>query len=299
MQVVVVGAEGFIGKELQRRCRIKNIEVVGIDIVPSEHLGHIQMDIRSQEIERAIPQDVDILIHLAAISRHQDCLNDVQTAFDINVNGTLNLMRAAQARRVKQFIFASSEWVYGGVRNADVQTEESAIDANRVTSAYALTKIIDERLLRIAHLGGFCPVTVLRFGIVYGPRPSNWSAVEALFHAVRTQETVTVGSLMTARRFIHVSDIAEGILSAFGQGGFEILNISGDRLITLREVIEQSARILGRRPQIVEQTPQQISIRNPDNRKAREILGWKPTIDLVSGLQSLLEPSGLVTAGAR
>jgi len=292
MRIVISGSESFIGKKLKQHCRIKNIEFIGIDMVSSEDANHITMDIRSPDIEQVIPASTDAFIHLAAISRNQDCREDPITAFDVNVGGTLNLIHAAQRRGVKQFVFASSEWVYGDVGNADIQTEESVIDAARITSEYALTKIVGERVLHMAYQRGFCPVTVLRFAIVYGPRPKNWSAVEGLFNAVRTQDVVEVGgSLRTARRFIHVSDIADGILSVLGRDGYEIFNLSGNTLITLRDVIEQSAALLNKRPRVVEKNPQDVSIRNPDNQKARQVLGWKPVVDLQSGLKSLLEIS--------
>ena len=288
MKIVITGSMGFIGKELKQHCRANNIEFIGIDIVPCEDTNHIIMDIRSSEIEKVIPENVDALIHLSAISRDQDCREDPITAFDVNVGGTLNLIHAAQRRGVKQFVFASSEWVYGDVGNADIQTEESVIDAARITSEYALTKIVGERVLHMAHQRGFCPVTVLRFGIVYGPRSSNWSAVESLFHTVATQDQVTVGSLATARRFVHIADIAAGITSTLGRTGFEVFNLSGDRLITLRDVIEQSSELLGRQPTVCERDAASVSIRNPDNRKACELLKWTPALGLKDGLATLM-----------
>jgi len=291
MRIVITGSEGFIGKELKEHCRTKNIEFIGIDAVAAEEDHHLVMDIRAPEIKGAIPQDVDALIHLAAISRDQDCRANPRLTFDINVLGTLNLIQAARGRGVRQFIFASSEWVYGQVGNNAVQTEDQPIDVTRVQSGYALSKIVGEQNLRMAHQQGFCPVTILRFGIVYGPRPGDWSAVESLFHAVRTQDTVSVGSLATARRFVHVSDIADGILSALGRKGFEIFNLAGDALITLREVIEQSASLLNRHPKVIEESPLSVSIRNPDNIKARRVLKWKPGIGLKEGLSTLMMPS--------
>ena len=289
MRIVIAGSESFIGKELKQHCRARNIEFIGLDLAPSKEAGHHQVDIRSPEVDQAIPQNADALIHLAAISRDQDCRKDPIRAFDVNVGGTLNLIRTAQARKVKQFVFASSEWVYGNVQNVGIQTEDSVIDAACITSEYALTKIVGERLLNMAYQRGFCAVTVLRFGIVYGPRTVPLSAVEGLFNEVRTQSSVEVkGSLSTVRRFVHVSDIAEGILSALGQGGYEIFNLSGNTLITLRDVIEQSAALLNRHPTVIETDPQNISIRNPDNQKARKVLGWEPKIDLARGLSSLL-----------
>lgn len=289
MRVVITGSEGFVGRALKEQCRIEGVEAIGIDMVPSDDTGHVIMDIRSPTIEEAIPNGADALVHLAAISRDQDCINAPITAFDVNVGGTLNLLRSARARGVGQFIFASSEWVYGEVGSEDVQTEESPIDLARVKSAYALSKIVGERLLYMTHRDNdSCAVTVLRFGIIYGPRPANWSAVEQLFHAVRTGETVEVrGSLNSGRRFIHVSDIANGMLHSIGRTGYEIFNLCGNSLITLQQVIDQSAELLGRRPRVVERDPLAVSIRNPDNQKARRILGWEPVIGLKEGLSTL------------
>jgi len=300
MTLIVSGAESFIGTALKACCRALRIEVIGIDTRPSNDPGHLQLDIRSPHLQDALPSDAEAMVHLAAISRDQDCHRDPRSAFDVNVGGTLNLIQAAQARGVKQFLFASSEWVYGEVRNDDTQTEELTIDIMRISSEYAMTKIIGERLLASACQRGLCPVTVLRFGIVYGPRlPAAWSAVESLFEAVRTQGIVTVGSLATARRFIHVTDIARGILAALGRSSYEIFNLSGETLITLQDIIEQSAQLLNRQPRVIERNPASVSIRNPDNRKAREVLGWAPQVGLKEGLGSLLQTQSEVLDGTR
>lgn len=292
MRVVIVGSEGFVGKELKRQCRTKNIEVITIDSVSSDDPNHVVADIRSKDIDSAIPQQVDALVHLAAISQDEDCRANPHLAFDVNVLGTLNLIRAAKRRGARQFIFASSEWVYGEVIDGALQTEEQVIDATKIQSEYALSKIVGEQALKLAHQRDLCPVTILRFGIIYGTRPDNGSAVESLFHAVGTGETISVGSLDSARRFIHVSDIAEGICSAIGRSDFEIFNLSGDRLITLRDVIEESGQLLRRSPEVRETNPGSASVRNPDNRKARTELGWAPTLDLKAGLTSLMVSAG-------
>jgi len=148
-----------------------------------------------------------------------------------------------------------------------------------------LSKIVGEQLLKLTN--SFQAVTVLRFGIVYGPRPSNWSAVETLFNAVRTQDEIRIGAAATARRFIHVSDVVSGILASRGRQRFEIFNVSGNRPVTLGEIIEVSATLLDRRVRVVETNPALPSIRNPDNSKARTELGWTPIMDLRTGLQTL------------
>ena len=289
MRVVITGCESFIGRELIKQCCVSGIQYVGIDVSACSAAGHIPMDIRSPDIDEAIPTGADVLIHLAAISRDEDCRRDTLAAFDVNVGGTMNLIRAARARAVRQFVFASSEWVYGEVANDASKSEETVIDVNRISSEYALTKIVGERTLTLAFAGGPCAATVLRFGIVYGPRLANWSAVEALFDAVATKDVVEIkGSARTARRFIHVTDVAAGILAALGRQGHETFNLSGDTLVSLGDIIKESAAILGRSPKVVERDPSAISIRNPSNTKARDVLGWRPAIGLRQGLMTLL-----------
>ena len=73
-----------------------------------------------------------------------------------------------------------------------------------------------------------------------------------------------------------------------GRAGFEVFNLSGNTVITLGEIVEQSAELLGRRPPVKETNPAAVSIRNPDNSKAKEVLGWEPKIGLKEGLATLL-----------
>ena len=286
MTLFITGAESFIGRALRDRCDATGQNWLGIDRVASAAGRVHKADIRDPAVADLIPEGANV-VHLAAISRDPDCRADPRTAFDVNVTGTLNLAAAAQKRGARQFIFASSEWVYGGVRNNETQREDQPIDITAMTSEYALSKIVAEQCLKLSFQ--LPAMTILRFGIVYGPRPANWSAVESLFNSVLTKDEVKVGALNTARRFIHVDDIVSGILASCGRTGFEIFNPSFDRLIGLGDVIEASMKICGRRPKVVETNPSQVSIRNPDNAKARAALNWAPLIDLAAGLGTLAD----------
>jgi len=284
MSIFLTGSESFIGRALIARCQSIGIPVLGVDsVAPNSDVSKI-FDIRDPALSDIIPEGATI-VHLAAISRDPDCRADPREAFDINVQGTFNVVSAAQKKNASQMVFASSEWVYGDVRNDEVQLEDRAIDITTMKSEYAITKIVSEQALR---LGCTLPaVTILRFGIVYGPRMSNWSAVENLFNAARKEDEIKIGSALTARRFIHVEDIISGVLASRGRSGFEIFNLSGDNPISLGEVVKTSAEVWGRKVKIIETNPAQPSIRNPDNAKARASLGWAPEFDLMSGLMDL------------
>lgn len=279
---------GFVGRELVRQCRKRGIEFVGVDLLDIQSECCHKADIRDPDIADLIPEGLDAIVHLAAMSRDQDCKDKAYECFDTNVMGTLNLINAAQKRKVKQFIFASTEWVYGPCKEDEIKDEDSSIDITKVTSEYALSKLVGEANLRQKYARGFCPVMILRFGIIYGPREKNWSAVESLFHAVRTKDEVRVGSLRTGRCFIHIEDIVSGIICSLGAGGFNIINLQGDRFISLGEIIETSGKILGRSPKVVETAASDFDIRNVSNKKAAEMLGWKPRFGLEEGLRSLM-----------
>lgn len=297
MKVVVIGAGSFIGGELTRLCEARGIQVVGIDVVASGLPGFHQVDIRDRNIADLIPMGADAVVHLAALSRDPDCRDRAYECFDVNVLGTLNVMEAAKARQAKQFVFASSEWVYDSFQPGREKDEDTPIDATRLTSEYALSKYVSEVNLRQKAAHGFCPATIVRLGIVYGPRAKNWSAVETLLNAVATQDEIKVGALATARRFIHVTDVAEGIMATFGRSeAFDLFNIQGPALTTLEDVIESASALLCRRPRIVETAPVSPSVRPVSSRKAASILGWSARIGIRAGLADVAEKLQLAPA---
>jgi nucleoside-diphosphate-sugar epimerase len=280
----ITGAESFVGKRLVKHCKDKNISYSGVDVVASEDSNISKIDICDDDLRELIPVD-SVVIHLAAISRDPDCAKNPSLANKINVEGTLNVLRSAKLRDCRQIIFASSEWVYGQVSNDSEQRESDELHVQRLDSIYAITKAVGEHYLRL--LREDLAVTILRFGIIYGPRPSNWSAVESLFNSVKNNEEVVVGSLKAGRRFIHVDDICAGILAAVGQINFEIFNISGDGTVTLGQIIEESKKIHSTTPKVIESSPEKISLRNPSNLKAKQRLDWSPLVSLSEGLKSL------------
>lgn len=287
MKAFITGAGGFVGRELLNQCRQKGMEVTAVDLREDANFGIISADIRSKSISDLIPEEADAVIHLAGLTRDPDCKNKGYECFDANVMATLNMIDAVQKRNVKQFIFASTEWVYGECADGKLLDEDSLIDAAKLKSEYAFSKFTSEVNLRQKFLHGFCDTTILRFGIIYGSRAANFSAVESIFNTVRTKSEVKVGCLKTGRRFIHVSDIAAGIIASIGLKGLQVLNLEGERLITLKDIIETSKQIVNKDPVVIEGDPANINIRNISGDKAKKVLNWSPKVDLKNGLVKL------------
>lgn len=294
--IAIVGSESYIGAALKKVLHNDGRLFSGIDLVNGSDPATVIGDVRMENFPDALPNECETVIHLAAISRDADCKNNPIEALKVNVEGTQRVVNSCVSKGVKQLIFASTEWVYGEVEPGESQRESTPLISAKVQNLYTLTKVAGEEICRFANSISGLSVTVLRFGIVYGPRQnsdrSTWSAVESLYHNVRTTESVTVGSLKTARRFIHVNDIAKGITKCIGRRGYETFNLSGDRLISLGEIIQTSAELLGKEIQVKETSPEKISIRNPENTYAKTETGWRPEIDIVAGLQTLEEQYG-------
>ncbi len=283
MKIFITGSESFIGGYLWKRLAAAGHELSGIDAAQTTRAGAVKMDLRDANLAEQIPKGATV-IHLAAVSTDSLCKADPLSGFDVNITGTLNLARAAALRGASQLVFASTEWVYGDVSNDAVQTEEQPIDLGAIQGSYAAGKLVGETVLR---LSGLADVTVLRFGIVYGPRVNNWSAVESLLDKVLRGEPVTVGSARTSRRFIFVTDLCAGIEAALGRTGFEIFNLTGDQNVSLGDVICTAAQAFGKNPAFAETAPDRPSVRNPPNSKAREALHWQPRVALEEGLREV------------
>lgn len=286
MHVHITGAASFIGKILAEYCRQTGIEISGSDLAACNIPNTVIADTRDKDFAKVIPYNTDCIVHLAALSREADCKGRIDEWYAINVAASLNVVRAAKERGVSQLIFASSEWVYdfGDERE---RHESDLIDPMGVTSEYGLSKLLAEVALRRTAEELDIALTILRFGIVYGERLENWSAVEALLSNVATMDKLTVGSLATARRFIHVSDIAKAIRTSFGRGGIEIFNIQGPALVTLDEVIRIAGSLTGKSPSVCESDPLSASIRCVNVDHADRELGWRARIDIAEGMRMI------------
>ena len=177
----------------------------------------------------------------------------------------------------------------GEAKSDELLLENSIIDINKVSKAYPLTKIVCERILNIAHIEEQLNSTILRFGMVYGPRKKPGGPVEGIFkEIVEKGEVEMFGSVKTARRFTHVNDIISGIILYVGLNGFNTFNLCGDNLISLEDVIKTGSKILNIDVSIKQVKAGERTIRNPSNAKIKKSLKLKSSITLSDGLKTLM-----------
>jgi nucleoside-diphosphate-sugar epimerase len=292
--IVITGASGFVGRKLAVKFRDAGFEVTALDVNDPkiDGVNFIYTDI-SQEMlidKRKIPKSASF-IHLAALSTDGQCKANPKQALETNLVGTARVIELATEKEAIKFVFASSEWVYPERTDDALQKETEFLKLESLNSLYAMTKLMGENLLRAT-----CsiPTVVLRFGIVYGPRPNPGSAPESIALRVSRGEVVKIGSGTTSRRFIYVEDLIEGIHKAVKNSenvAYQVFNLSGDQLLSLGEIIEASMRLTKRRVQIVDEgfSP---SIRNPDPSKFMNEFQFHFEVDIEEGLSRCLKAMG-------
>ena len=246
-KVFVTGSEGLIGRVLCARLEAFGYEVTRFDSVFGNDVRRLVM-----------LGQMDVVIHLAAISTGMACKENPLRAIDVNVCGTLAV--ASAARYCEQIIFASSEWVYHDCGINDLIWENDwNLAPPREIGLYGFTKLAGERIVMES---GVENVTVLRFGIVCGGGAKS---------AVDTLADGDIGSRRTARRFIHIEDLVDGIVASIGLKGKHTLNLTGNRLVSLGDIADAKGL------KVVESDPDNPSIRNVDNSLAKSVLNWNPS----------------------
>jgi nucleoside-diphosphate-sugar epimerase len=283
VKVFITGSESFIGSVLWDRLKSGGYQVSGMDVAANVRTGSVSMDLRDPDLQRIVPENSKI-VHLAALSTDAMCAANQQEALGVNIGGTVNLVSAAIRRQCPQFVFASTEWVYGDVENNETQRETDILDLRKIKSYYALTKKIGEEILLSSQL---TQATILRFGIVYGLRKANHSAVEKIC-TMALEGKIEIGSRKTGRRFLHVNDICDGIHAAILANKAGIFNLTGSKVISLGEIGETCSKVLNKPVSITDNPSALPSIRNPDNSKASIELNWTPKYNLESGLKEII-----------
>ena len=286
--ILLTGSESFVASFLVKKLK-KKYNIIGIDFIKKSKNTKFKIDITKNFIEKFNTVKIDYIVHLASISRDQDCAKDPIKCFKTNVIGTLNLIKLANIKKVKNFIFASTQWVYDYSSNKEIKNNNSLINIQNVHSEYALSKLVSEINLKQNFKKNKINSTILRFGIIYGPRENNLSALEAIFYNTIKNNKIEIGSKKTGRNFIHINEICDGVIKSINKRGYNVINLEGDKFISLSDIVNQSSILLNKKIIVIEKNPKKPSIRMVSNSSAKNIINWRPKYNLNKGLKSLLK----------
>lgn len=253
----------------------------------------IEADIRDTEaIDRLFLDGAfDTVVHLAALAGVRPSLENPRGYYEVNVEGTLNLLEASRKTNVSKFVFGSSSSVYG-INEKVPFSEDDTI--NNTISPYAATKSAGESLCRtFSHLYGMRTVC-LRFFTVYGPRQRPDLAIHKFTKRIFEGEPIPMfGDGSTRRDYTYVDDIIQGVRAAMEYSGsmYEIFNLGESETTCLSDLIESIETSLGKSAVIDRQAeqPGDVPITFADISKSRKVLGYNPSVKIAEGIPKFIE----------
>jgi nucleoside-diphosphate-sugar epimerase len=301
-RLLFTGGAGFIGSHLAERLLPANQIVVldtlrrnalapaGLDRHPN--LTLIQGDVTDRAaVDKAIA-GCDMVVHLASIAGVDTVLKNPVLTMRVSLLGTMNVLEAAVAAGgISRVIDFSTSEVFG--RYAYNVTEWDATTLGAVGEArwtYAVAKLATEHLAMNYWKQYSLPTVSIRPFNIYGPRQVGEGAVHHfIVRALRGESLQIHNDGSQIRAWCYVDDIVDGILLALtkDQAIGHAFNIGNPRsTLTIhslaREIIRLSSS--GARLEFVPRDQADVELRIPNIEKARELLGYRPRVDLEEGL---------------
>lgn len=323
-KVLVTGAAGFIGSHVVQALIERGDSVVGVDnfdpyydpnrkraniaeVLSSDAASNftlVEGDIRTQEFIHGLmgSHHFDAVVHLAAMAGVRASIENPALYYDVNLNGTLTLMRAAveatdPTRPV--FVLASTSSVYGNTQQVPF-TESDPCD--RPLAPYPASKRAAEMLAySFHHLYGL-DMFALRFFTVYGPRgrPDMMAFKIADSMYSGTEIPLFNGGHMY-RDWTYVDDIVSGVITAIDRcSGYEVINLGRGEPVLLSDFVSLLEKRLGRKAMLrTEDMPKaDIAFTSADITKAAQLLDYQPRISVEEGVGRFLDWYERVIANA-
>src|SRR5919109_1110058 len=305
MRTLVTGGAGFIGSHVVDALLGRGDEVTVIDDVSTGRRDNlepalangaelVEADIRdagavADVFERVRPETI---FHLAAQIDVRKSVAD--PAFDarVNVEGTVNVLRAAQESEVPRVVNASS----GGAIYGEGQTIPAPEDHPVAPEApYGLSKFCAENYCELfTRLHGLSTIS-LRYGNVYGPRqnPLGEAGVIAIFcgKLLAGGRPTIFGDGTQTRDYVYVDDVVDSNLRAAESDATGPINIGLGKERTVLDIVEVLNEHAANGFQPEHAPERQVEVRRSaiDPARAREELGWEAKVELEQGLQLTLD----------
>ncbi len=296
---VVTGAAGFIGSHMVDLLLEEGYRVHAIDNLSGGRRDNLEPhranarltfevnDIRDLQSDHPLFRDATYVFHFAGIG---DIVPSIERPVDYlstNVMGTVRVLEAARAARVRKFVYAASSSCYG-VATELPTTEQAPLNPQY---PYALSKYLGEEAVmhwgQVYHL----PVMSMRISNAYGPRSRTTGAYGAVFGVFLAQKLAgkpftVVGDGTQQRDFIFVTDVVKAfLLAAESPQAGQIYNVGAGRPQSVNRLVE----LLGGDVVHIPKRPGEPDCTWADTTKIRAALGWVPQVSFEEGITRMLE----------
>lgn len=308
---LVTGGTGFIGSSLVRRLVRAGHRVRVLDNNSRGSTGRladvagdieiVEADIRDAAAVNKASQGMDSMLHLAYVNGTEFFYSKPELVLDIAIRGMLNVIDACRANGIRDMVLASSSEAYQ--TPLVIPTSENVPlvvpDVMNPRYSYGGGKLACELMAINYGRTGFDRMTIFRPHNVYGP-DMGWEHVLPQF-VVRAVNAIAKtpsgpvdfpiqGDGGQTRAFVHINDFTTGLMCQIERGEhLNVYHIGNPEEITVRQVVEEVFKVLGREPRIIKGPLTQGSTqrRSPDITKLQG-LGYMPAIPFAKGLPDLV-----------
>lgn len=304
-RILIAGGAGFIGSHIVDRLLGQDIEVTVLDNFNTGLLANIKHnkddknfrlvrgDVRNYDLVKSLVKDIDAVFNEAAVVSVPRSLENPILANEVNVGGTLNLLKACLDSGAQRFIQASSASIYGNTKTLPIKEDQPP----NPISPYAVAELAAENYVKIFFDQYGLETSCLRYFNVYGPRQifSVYSGVTTIFvnQLLQNQSPVIFGDGTQTRDFVYVEDVVEANMLALNtkKAEGEVFNIATGTPSTINSLVENIRKQLGKqnlKPIHSSSRPGDIEHSYASIEKAMKILGYKPRFALQKGIVELL-----------
>jgi UDP-N-acetylglucosamine 4-epimerase len=305
-EILVTGGAGFIGSHIVDRLLNEGFKVRVLDNLSTgdkknlaQHRNKkafhfIEGDIRNFGLVKKTVKGIDAVIHEAALVSVSRSVENPLLSNEINVAGTLNLLKACVDAHVKRFVLASSCAVYGDTET--LPNHENLMP--KPLSPYAVDKLAAENYAKVFYDVYGLETVSLRYFNVYGLRQKYgpYSGVISTFinRLLENKPPMIYGDGEQTRDFINVKDVVEANMLALSkrEAVGEVFNISTGEPITINKLTQTIQKIMDKtalKPVHAEPRAGDIKHSYGDITKARTNLGYKPKVQLEKGLNEFVK----------
>jgi UDP-glucose 4-epimerase len=305
---LVTGGAGFIGSHIVDRLMEEGFDVTVIDNLDTgriENVAHhrnktkfhfVRGDIQDLNLVKETMKDIDAVFHEAALASVTLSVKNPILSNDINVGGTVNLLKTSSDLGVKRFIFASSAAIYGDT-NSPIKKEDTILNP---LSPYGVSKLAAEKYVQVFHNAYGLETVSLRYFNVYGPRQSfdiqgAYGGAITIFtnRLAKNMSPIIYGDGEQTRDFVYIQDVVNANMLALNSENVagEVFNIGTGKNISVNQVADILKEIMNRKDlKNVYADPRPTDIRHgyADISKAQKILGYNPKFSFKEGLTELV-----------
>jgi len=304
VRILVTGGAGFIGSNICRVLVRRETKVLVLDNFSTgkeenlakihNQVGIIKADITDLKTVHKVVQNVDYVLHQAALPSVPRSVKDPLSSNQANVVGTLNILLAARDAGVKRVVYASSSSVYG-----DSPLLPKKEDLNPAPlSPYAVSKLTGEYYCQVFYYVSGLETVGLRYFNVFGPHQDPTSLYAAVIpkfiQAMLKGEAPTIyGDGEQSRDFTYVDNVVQANILALEtkDAAGKILNIACGERTKISGLVSSLNKILGSKikPSFAPPRPGDVKHSVASISLAKKVLGYQPQISIEEGLERTVE----------